>query len=421
MKILVYPHDLAIGGSQLNAVEIAAAVQERGHSVAVIGCSGQLETRIAELGLEFIELPAPGRRPSPRVVKGIRRLISERKIDVVHGYEWPPALEALMACHGSRATAVSTVLSMSVAPFLPKDLPLMVGTEQIAEAERTFGRSTVTLMEPPVDTRLNSPQIELPVENFAADWGLRSGYRTLVIVSRLAHEMKLEGILAAMSAVAELSATARVQLLVVGAGPAEAEVRRHAEDVNQTVGERCVVLTGELQDPRCAYAVADVVLGMGGSALRGMAFGKPLIVQGEEGYWRALTPATLPEFLWQGWYGFGPGAVEGVSQLRSELEPLLRDDARRTELGNFALTTLRSRFSLDAATENQIDFYEKATRGGSRPGGTWGTNLASAARFAAYKTSRLVARWRGSVTADDFNAQPLLRHTKDDARNEIKQ
>ncbi|MGO2005042.1 MAG: glycosyltransferase, partial [Arthrobacter rhombi] len=71
MKILVYPHDLSIGGSQLNAVEIAAAVQERGHSIAIIGSPGQLETRIAELGIEFIELAAPGRRPSPRTVREV--------------------------------------------------------------------------------------------------------------------------------------------------------------------------------------------------------------------------------------------------------------------------------------------------------------------------------------------------------------
>lgn len=420
MKILVYPHDLSIGGSQLNAVEIAAAVQERGHSIAIIGSPGQLETRIAELGIEFIELPPPGRRPSPRTVREIRRLISERKIDAIHGYEWPPSLEALMACHGSRATAVSTVLSMSVAPFLPKGLPLMVGTEQIAEAERSFGRSTVALMEPPVDTRLNSPQIELPVEQFVTDWGLRRDYRTIVIVSRLAHEMKLEGILSAMSAVAEVSGTTRAQLLIAGAGPAEPEVRLRANAVNQSVGERRVVLTGELQDPRCAYAVADVVLGMGGSALRGMAFGKPLIVQGEEGFWKTLKPDTLHEFLWQGWYGVGSGAAHGVSQLRSELEPLLRDGARRTELGNFALATLRSRFSLDAAATNQIDFYENAIRRATTTGDKWGENLASAARFGAYKTSRLISRWRGRATADDFNAQPILRHSKDDLRNEVK-
>lgn len=421
MKILVYPHDLAIGGSQLNAIEIAAAVQGGGHDVTIIGRPGQLESRIAQLGLEFIELPTPGRRPSPRVVNGIRQLIAEREIDVVHGYEWPPALEARIACHGSRATPVSTVLSMSVAPFLPKDLPLLVGTEQIVDAERAFGRSMVSLMEPPVDTSMNNPQVEFPVADFMATWGLRPECKTVVIVSRLAHEMKLEGIMAAMNVVSELPGSPRVQLLVVGAGPAEAEVRRHAERVNLAAGETRVVLTGELQDPRCAYAVADVVLGMGGSALRGMAFGKPLIVQGEEGYWRTLTPRTLHEFLWQGWYGFGPGSVQGVSQLRAELEPLLHDDGRRTELGDFSLRTLRERFSLDAASANQIEFYERAISGESRAVGLLGANLAAGARFASYKASRLMSRWSGSVAVDDFNAKPLLRRAKVSGPQGVKQ
>ena len=40
LKVLVYPHDMAMGGSQLNAIELAAAVGELGHSVAVVGDDG---------------------------------------------------------------------------------------------------------------------------------------------------------------------------------------------------------------------------------------------------------------------------------------------------------------------------------------------------------------------------------------------
>ena len=54
-------------------------------------------------------------------------------------------------------------------------------------------------------------------------------------------------------------------------------------------GRQVVLLTGEIADPRSAYAAADVVVGQGGSALRGMAFGKPLIVVGEEGFSELLT------------------------------------------------------------------------------------------------------------------------------------
>lgn len=140
MKILVYPHDMAIGGSQLNAIELAAAVKDLGHEVVVYGQPGPLVERVRELGLEFLPSPAVHRRPTPGVASHLRRTVKERGIDVVHAYEWPPSLEAALACAGQRSVvAVSTVLSMSVAPFIPTNMPLLVGTEQIAAAETDFG------------------------------------------------------------------------------------------------------------------------------------------------------------------------------------------------------------------------------------------------------------------------------------------
>ena len=39
---------------------------------------------------------------------------------MIHGYEWPPGLEAAMAAEGlADVVAVCTVMSMAVAPFLP--------------------------------------------------------------------------------------------------------------------------------------------------------------------------------------------------------------------------------------------------------------------------------------------------------------
>ena len=55
----------AIGGSQLNAIELAAAVQRLGHEVLVFGRPGPLNQRIEELGLEFVPSPKPHRRPTP--------------------------------------------------------------------------------------------------------------------------------------------------------------------------------------------------------------------------------------------------------------------------------------------------------------------------------------------------------------------
>ena len=87
MKILVYPHDLNMGGSQTNAIELAAAVSRLGHECVVFGRRGTLCARIEELGLEFIESPTrAGARH--RAWRGpCRRSCDERGIDVIHGYE----------------------------------------------------------------------------------------------------------------------------------------------------------------------------------------------------------------------------------------------------------------------------------------------------------------------------------------------
>ena len=194
MRILVYPHDLGIGGSQLNAIELAAAVQRLGHEVIVYGRPGPLNRRIGELELESVPSPEPHIRPTPSVVKALVLLARERNIDVMHGYEWPPALESLIASRRIPGTAaVATVMSMSVAPFIPKSMPLLVGTQEILTTEQKFGRTSAALLEPPVDLEANNPSWDAAGPDFRSSWGLDPEAFTVVLVSRLARELKLRG------------------------------------------------------------------------------------------------------------------------------------------------------------------------------------------------------------------------------------
>ena len=410
MRVLVYPHDLALGGSQLNAVEIAAAVQAAGHSVVVVGRPGALVDRIHELGLEFIDAPQPGRRPSPAVAKFLARLIDDRRIDVIHAYEWPPTLEAILASRMRPAVSVvSTVMSMAVAPFIPKPVPLIVGTEQIRAAEIGFGRMNVHTLEPPVDLVFNAPDLDLEREEFRARWGIDSSRFTVVAVSRLAHELKLEGLLSAMEGVALVNQTIPTRLVIVGDGPAREAVRAKAQSINQTYGDGTVVLVGELTDPRVAYDVADVSIGMGGSALRALAFSKPLIVQGEQGFWKLLTADSLPGFLWTGWYGMGEAASNGARQFESILTKLLLDAPLRIELGLFGRRTVEQRFSLEHAGKRQVEIYEDAVRlrASARTAGLH--DAAAGARYATYYAAKRLSRALGRERTDDFNARPVVK------------
>ncbi|GIJ79379.1 Glycosyltransferase involved in cell wall bisynthesis [Micromonospora phaseoli] len=361
MRVLVCLYTMEIGGSQINAIEIGAAVSKRGHEVIIYGPDGELRDMVRELDLEFVQAPS---RDSPRLsIRHMRALADTvrcRRVDLVHAYEAAPILDAAYGTHLWRATPlVGTVMSMSVSKYLPTHLPLIVGTAEIAEGERPRRRS-VDLLEPPVDTKANAPAADSTAARAQLD--IADSDIAVVVVSRLVPSLKQEGILAAVAAVRMIGGEhPDVRLVVVGDGPSRESIRRAAVQTNAILGRQAVTLAGQMFDPRAAYAAADIVLGMGGSALRALAFAKPVVVQGERGFWELATPQSLDIFLRQGWYGIGDGS-DGAPRLASILADLAAAPERRRALGEFGREVVTTYFSLEQAAKRQVEIYEGALR-----------------------------------------------------------
>jgi glycosyltransferase involved in cell wall biosynthesis len=417
MKVLVYPHAMDIGGSQLNAVEIAAAVRDRGHEVLVVSREGPLVETVRRLDLPHVLLdPRARRKPSPRVAAQLMHLSRRHEIDIVHGYEWPPAVESF-AGPGLRLglPVVFTVNSNFVAPFLPRSVPLIVCADEIRHRAEQAGYAPVTVIEAPVDVRANTP--DHPPGPLRSELGFQAGVPLLVVVSRLSTQMKQEGLLAACDAVAELAVSGvPVQLAIVGDGPARPMIEQAAAAANARAGHRVVALAGQMDDPRPAYAAADVMLGMGGSALRGLAFAKPLVVQGERGFWELLTPESAPRFCREGLYGLGrqgDGRAEGARRLASILRGLLGDPGAQARLGEFGRALVVEKFSLERAAAIAESLYA-ATIAAARPSAR--DLAADVARTGIgvfrHQTARKWQRWRGTVIVDDFAVarQPRRRY-----------
>jgi hypothetical protein len=66
---------------------------------------------------------------------------------------------------------------------------------------------------------------------------------------------------------------------------------------------------------------------MGSSAIRGLAFGKPTVILGEQGFSEVFEPATQARFLDAGYYGIGPGRSNGsgARDLADHIERLCSD------------------------------------------------------------------------------------------------
>lgn len=350
VRVLLYPQKLIVGGSQLVAVDMAARLRDRGHEVLVYGCDGPLRPAIEARGFEVTLAPDDienGRWPSPVSVRRLRRLVARERIDVIHTYEYGPFLEALIGPYLLDGTPLlGTILTMWVPRFMPRGVPLTVGTRLLRDSLVRDGYRSVTLIEPPVDLDVDRPNLEL--DDLRARHGVPPEACLAVIVSRLAPG-KTESIELAMAAVERLAPEADVRLLVVGTGEDEAELADRARAVNERVGRAAIILGGHLDDPRPAYVAADISIAMGSSALRGMAFGKATIVVGTHGYSEVLTPETSGEFAVQGFWGLGDGLDDGrllTAQLRSLLDP-----ARRAELGAFGLQLVRDRYDIEHGTD----------------------------------------------------------------------
>ncbi|MFJ2617888.1 glycosyltransferase [Glutamicibacter sp. NPDC087344] len=404
MRILIYPHDLEMGGSQLNAIDLAAQLQAQGHEVIVYGWPGPLVERISELGLEFVASPRPRFRPTPSIVSDLRRLAVERQLDVLHGFEWPPSLECRLAVQGLQGvTSVSTIMSMAVADFIPRDMALTVGTEQIQDERTRKGYTQTSLLEPPIDINENQADTALGCE-FRATHGIPGDVLLLVVVSRLVPELKLEGILTAIDHVGQLARQRKIVMAIVGDGSAQELVSARAEKVNSS-RPGTIILCGQLSDPRGAYAAADIMLGMGGSALKSMSFAKPLVVQGENGYWKLLDESTRQEFEWQGWYGIGDNSHNGELVLATELSRLLNDAPLRTQLGEFGRRIIEERYSLQAAATILEGTYLEAQERGQ---GRWLELARAGMHFGVYLAQRAAQRVQRKVVTDDFNSQRLV-------------
>ena len=388
MRLLVGLHHLELGGSQLNALDLAVSARDRGHEVVMFAVyqdePGPLAQLVRAAGLPLVLTHYPqhdqGFMPvRPAVARALSRVVAAERIQLVHAYEQPLILDSFFGPHLKLGTPlVWTIYGSCVPWWLARYPQLIVGTRRLADTAAPLRTQPAVVIEPPVNTDSDSPAL-VDGAAFRRAHGLGTDI-VVGVVSRLEPIVKAEGIELAMAAV-KLLDDPRLRLVVTGDGPSFGALNDSAERVNAALGRRAVVMTGSLADPRPAYAAADIVLGMGSSALRAMAFGKPLIVLGVRGFAKPYLPSGAEEFLADGFYGVGSGDLN-PGPLAASIRDLANRPALRAELGAFGSQLIWDRFSLKAASATLDGVYatvvDEERSGGRR--------LREAIRVAACRT-----------------------------------
>jgi L-malate glycosyltransferase len=364
MKILVSLHDLALGGTTINAIDLAVALRDRhGHDVVLFASPGPLTKLVSDAGLRYLPAPVADCHPSLGRMRCLREAVRRERPDLLHVWETWACLDAYCAVHLPWGVPILvTDMQMQLTRVLPTMPTTTFGTPELVDQAKAAGRRHVELLLPPVDTSLNAPGAVDPAP-FRALCGIQRGDVTLVTVSRLVNSLKGESLKRSIEAVRVLGKQLPLRLVIVGDGTARESIKAMADSVNTDLARDAIVMPGAMLDPRAAYAAADIVIGMGGSALRAMAFGKPTIVVGERAFSATLDQTTAADFLYRGIYGVADGDAQSPALTR-DIERAAGNPQALPALGLFSREFVSRHFSLDVVAAHLSKTCETAV---SRP------------------------------------------------------
>jgi glycosyltransferase involved in cell wall biosynthesis len=383
VKIIVFAHHLEVGGTQVNAIELSAALRDlHGHDVTLFATPGPMVDLVYKNKLSYF--PAPGCKihPSPARMTALRKVIKNVKPDVIHVWDWWQCLDSYYLAYLLMGVPMLvTDMCMALSGVLPRKLPTTFGTPELVDKAKAAGHSDVGLILPPVDISKNSPGQGDPT-HFLKRFNIKPDEITLVTVSRLAPSMKSDSLRRTIKAIGVLGRALPLRFIVVGDGNARPELETMAADINKSLGREAVVFTGAMLDPRPAYEAADVVVGMGGSSLRAMAFAKPVIIVGENGFSAPFNNETMSSFYYKGMYGFGNG--EG-NPLVEQIRALTENRDELPALGEFSRQFVLKHFTFENVSSKLSDFCTSAASSSPR---------ISSAAFDACRTTLICLRER---------------------------
>jgi len=296
MNVLQVLPELNAGGVEGTTVEMVEALVAAGHGAHVLSAGGRMVAEIEALGgvHHTAEIGSKNILSVPWRIAGVRRLIAENKIDIVHARSRAPAWPAMLAARAEKVPFVTTYHGIYKAKGPLKRFYNSVmarGDRVIANsnftrdylmAQHGTEAKKITVIPRGVDiVRFSAEAVDIiTVAELRDSWGVKPGETVLVLPGRLT---RWKGQAVAIEALSHLPETYR--LILVGDAQGRTDYLAELAALGKTlgVGDR-VHLAGHSTEIPTVLAAADIVLtpstepeAFGRTAAEAQAMNRPVI------------------------------------------------------------------------------------------------------------------------------------------------
>lgn len=348
MKVLVVVSRAVLGGHVLSAFTMAKYLKESGHSVIFAGGRGSYADVIAD-EISFIEVPIPiyhggknientdtggsaGRREayftwrSIPVVSQLREIIKKHDFDLIHAFDARAYVHCCIAGLLEKK-AVTCTLCGGIDPHynLPTAQKIIVfSEEQRNKMLRLYKWKSdrVEVIRTRVDIKKIFQDDTRPRVTVELDFVIP----TIMMISSF-DNTKRESIRQVMDALELLVAKdVLFQMVFIGGkGTFWEEIKERAININRQCRREMFFFTGPVNDAYKLLKNAAIVLGVGRSAFEGMAFKKPTIIVGENGFAGIVSKQTIEAIAYYNFSGRNQKNLTSSEELSHAILSLLAD------------------------------------------------------------------------------------------------
>lgn len=355
MNVLQILPKLNAGGVEGTTVEMVEALRAEGHGAHVLSAGGRLVAQVEALGgvHHMGDIGSKNIFSIPWRVAGVRRLIAEHKIDIVHARSRAPAWPAMLAARAEKTPFVTTYHGIYKAKgLLKRTYNSVMARGDIVIANSNFTRDylmaqhgthaeRVTVIPRGVDiVRFDVKAVDIiSVADMRESWGVQRGETVLVLPGRLT---RWKGQTVAIEALARLPETYRLILVGDAQGRKDYVAELAALAKHLGVGAR-VHLAGHSAEMPTVFAAADIVLtpstepeAFGRTAAEAQAMGRPVIAADHGGAVEVVLDGVTG---WRVPPGDAKALAEAIQRV-SELSGVA--NARARIIAEFSKTSLQS-------------------------------------------------------------------------------